>query len=93
VLIGATAHYVITGLGNGPIMDQQQVEVDHSMSTDEFAAAGREVEDRTLARAVRRHTENRSIRNGGCTVVLRRDKKCLPYAGKSVPQVIRATTG
>jgi formyltetrahydrofolate deformylase len=70
-LIGATAHYVTADLDEGPIIDQQQVPVDHSMSGDEFVAAGREVEARALARAVRWHTENRIIVHDGRTVVLR----------------------
>ena len=70
-LIGATAHYVTADLDEGPIIDQQQVPVDHSMSADEFVASGRDLEARALARAVRWHTENRIIRNGVRTVVLR----------------------
>jgi formyltetrahydrofolate deformylase len=70
-LIGATAHYVTADLDEGPIIDQQQVAVDHSMSGEEFVAGGREVEARALARAVRWHTENRIIVHDGRTVVLR----------------------
>ena len=44
--------------------------VDHTMSAEEFAAHGREVESRALARAVRWHTENRVALNGTKTVVL-----------------------
>ena len=70
-LIGATAHYVTADLDEGPIIEQQQVAVDHSMSADEFVAIGRDVETRVLARAVRWHSENRIIQNGVRTVVLR----------------------
>ena len=70
-LIGATAHYVTADLDEGPIIDQEIQRVDHSMSADDFAASGREVEARTLARAVRLHTENRVALNGTRTVVLR----------------------
>jgi formyltetrahydrofolate deformylase len=70
-VIGATAHYVTADLDEGPIIDQQVVEVDHSMSADALAASGRQVECLALARAVRWHSENRILLNGGRTVVLR----------------------
>jgi formyltetrahydrofolate deformylase len=69
-LIGATAHYVTGDLDEGPIIEQEIMRVDHSMSAEEFAGHGREVECRALARAVRWHTENRVALNGSKTVVL-----------------------
>ncbi|WP_255622369.1 formyltetrahydrofolate deformylase [Pseudonocardia sp. DSM 110487] len=69
-VIGATAHYVTGDLDEGPIIEQELMRVDHTMSADEFAAHGREVECRALARAVRWHTENRVALNGTKTVVL-----------------------
>ncbi|NEE00436.1 formyltetrahydrofolate deformylase [Phytoactinopolyspora halotolerans] len=69
-LVGATAHYVTSDLDEGPIIAQQVTPVDHSMSADEFVARGREVESRTLARAVRWHTENRIVISGNRTVIL-----------------------
>ena len=68
-VIGATAHYVTADLDEGPIIEQELVRVDHSMSADELAAHGREVECRALARAVRWHSENRVALNGSRTVV------------------------
>jgi formyltetrahydrofolate deformylase len=68
--IGATAHYVTADLDEGPIIEQELMRVDHSLSAEEFAARGREVECRALARAVRWHTENRVALNGATTVVL-----------------------
>ncbi len=70
-LIGATAHYVTADLDEGPIIEQEIERVDHSMSADDFAASGRNVEARALSRAVRLHTENRVALNGTRTVVLR----------------------
>jgi formyltetrahydrofolate deformylase len=69
-LVGATAHYVTSDLDEGPIIEQDVVRVDHSMTADEFVAHGREVECRTLARAVRWHTQHRVLLNGNRTVVL-----------------------
>jgi formyltetrahydrofolate deformylase len=68
-VIGATAHYVTADLDEGPIIEQELVRVDHSLSADEFAERGREVEARALTRAVRWHTENRVALNGTRTVV------------------------
>ncbi|WP_327106963.1 formyltetrahydrofolate deformylase [Nonomuraea glycinis] len=69
-VVGATAHYVTADLDEGPIIEQQIMRVDHSISADEFVARGRETECRALARAVRWHTENRVALNGHKTVVL-----------------------
>jgi formyltetrahydrofolate deformylase len=68
-LIGATAHYVTTDLDEGPIIEQEVARVDHSMSAEEVTALGRDTECIALARAVRRHTENRVLLDGHRTVV------------------------
>jgi len=70
-LIGATAHYVTTDLDEGPIIEQEVERVDHSMTTDQLTAIGRDVECVTLARAVRWHVEHRIVLNGSKTVVFR----------------------
>src|SRR5256714_14259418 len=57
-LIGATAHYVTADLDEGPIIEQELIRVDHSLSPDQLATRGREAESRALARAVRWHSEN-----------------------------------
>ncbi|WP_169989051.1 formyltetrahydrofolate deformylase [Microbispora sp. H10836] len=67
--IGATAHYVTADLDEGPIIEQELIRVDHSLSPDQLAARGREAEVRALARAVRWHTENRIAVVGDRTVV------------------------
>jgi len=68
-LIGATAHYVTADLDEGPIIEQELIRVDHTLSPDQLAARGREAETRALARAVRWHTETRIVVNGSRTVV------------------------
>src|SRR5206468_10759242 len=60
-LIGATAHYVTSDLDEGPIIEQDVVRVDHTMTPDALAAAGRDVEAQVLARAVRWHAEHRVL--------------------------------
>ncbi|MEQ3549579.1 formyltetrahydrofolate deformylase [Pseudonocardia nematodicida] len=68
-VIGATAHYVTADLDEGPIIEQELLRVDHSLSPDQLAARGREAETLALARAVRRHCENRVAVLGNRTVV------------------------
>jgi formyltetrahydrofolate deformylase len=68
-VIGATAHYVTPGLDEGPIIEQEVARIDHSMTADEVAAIGRDVECQALARAVRWHTESRVLLNGHRTIV------------------------
>ena len=68
-LIGATAHYVTADLDEGPIIEQETERVTHAMTADDFVAAGREIEARVLARAVKMHVESRVMLNGHKTVV------------------------
>lgn len=68
-LIGATAHYVTPELDEGPIIEQETARVTHAMSPDDLIAAGRDVESRVLARAVKLHLESRVMLNGRKTVV------------------------
>jgi formyltetrahydrofolate deformylase len=70
-LVGATAHYVTPDLDEGPIIEQDVIRVDHAMSADDLAAAGRDVEAQVLSRAVRWHAEHRVLLNGTRTVVFR----------------------
>ncbi|MFO1106281.1 MAG: formyltetrahydrofolate deformylase [Amaricoccus sp.] len=68
-LIGATAHYVTPDLDEGPIIEQETERVTHAMTPDDFVAAGRDIESRVLARAVKTHLEGRVMLNGRRTVV------------------------
>ncbi|MEO9137725.1 MAG: formyltetrahydrofolate deformylase [Jatrophihabitans sp.] len=70
-LVGATAHYVSRDLDEGPIIEQDVVRVDHSLSGAQLVAAGRDVECQVLSRAVRWHAETRVLLNGSRTVVFR----------------------
>jgi formyltetrahydrofolate deformylase len=70
-LIGATAHYVTADLDEGPIIEQDVERVDHTLSPEDFAAVGRDVECVVLARAVRWHVEHRVLLNGHKSVVFR----------------------
>jgi formyltetrahydrofolate deformylase len=68
-VVGATAHYVTADLDEGPIIEQQVARVDHSMTTEEVIALGRDTECVALARAVHWHTDNRVLLDGRRTVV------------------------
>ena len=68
-LIGATAHYVTPDLDEGPIIEQETARVSHTMAAEDLVAAGRDVESRVLARAVKLHLESRVMLNGKKTVV------------------------
>lgn len=68
-LIGATAHYITSDLDEGPIIEQDVARVTHAQTTDQLVEAGREVEQRVLAKAVRYQSENRVILIGAKTVV------------------------
>lgn len=68
-LIGATAHYVTADLDEGPIIEQETERVSHALTSDDFVAAGRDIESRVLARAVKYHLEGRVMLNNHRTVV------------------------
>ena len=68
-LIGATAHYVTPDLDEGPIIEQDTARVTHGYSAPDLVAAGRDVESRVLARAVKLHCEHRVMLNETKTVV------------------------
>jgi len=70
-LIGATAHYVTADLDEGPIIEQDVARVEHTLSSDDLTAVGRDVECVVLARAVRWHVQHRVLMNGHKTVVFR----------------------
>jgi formyltetrahydrofolate deformylase len=67
--IGATAHYVTEGLDEGPIIEQDVVAVSHRYGPAELKELGRDIERTVLARAVRRHLEDRIIVHANKTVV------------------------
>lgn len=68
-LIGATAHYVTPELDEGPIIEQETERVTHSMTPLDLINAGRDIERRVLARAVKFHIEHRVLLNDGKTVI------------------------
>ncbi len=70
-LIGATAHFVTSDLDEGPIIEQNVVRVDHSMSVAKLVRKGQAQESQTLAEAVRLFAEHRVLSDGDRTVIFR----------------------
>ena len=68
-LIGATAHFVTSGLDEGPIIDQDVIRVSHRHSVADLRELGRDIERTVLARAVKWFLEDRIIVHGNKTVV------------------------
>ena len=56
-------------MDEGPIIEQDTARVTHAMSPEDLVAAGRDIESRVLARAVKLHLEDRVMLNGKKTVV------------------------
>jgi formyltetrahydrofolate deformylase len=68
-VIGATAHYVTAELDQGPIIEQDVVQVSHRDSVADLVRKGKELEKVVLARAVDLHLRNRIVVYGNKTVV------------------------
>jgi formyltetrahydrofolate deformylase len=68
-IIGATAHFVNSGLDTGPIIAQDVIPVDHGHSAADMARAGRDVEQIVLARALRLVFEERVFLSGNRTII------------------------
>ena len=68
-VIGATAHFVTDELDEGQIIEQQVLPVDHSHTPESLAQAGRDVEQMTLARALRLVFEHRVFLCGNRTII------------------------
>ena len=68
-IIGATAHYVTPELDQGPIIEQDVVQVSHRDSVADLVRKGRDLEKTVLARAVDLHLRRRVLVYGNKTVV------------------------
>ena len=68
-IIGATAHFVTPDLDEGPIINQDVAHVTHAATPEDLIATGRDIERRTLSRAVRDFAEDRIFIVGEKTVV------------------------
>ncbi len=68
-LIGATAHFVTNNLDDGPIIEQQIIQVDHTYTPAAMVTAGKEIEKAVLAKALKLLFEDRVFPYKNRTVV------------------------
>lgn len=68
-IIGATSHYVTEELDAGPIIAQAVTEVTHRQGVTDLRRKGRDLERMVLARAVRRHVEDKILVSKNKTIV------------------------
>ncbi len=68
-VIGATAHFVTADLDEGPIIEQDVAHVSHVASPEDLVAIGRDIERRTLSKAVKLFAEDRIFIVGDRTIV------------------------
>ncbi|MBF0123586.1 MAG: formyltetrahydrofolate deformylase [Candidatus Omnitrophica bacterium] len=68
-IIGATSHYVIEALDEGPIIEQDTARIDHRYSIQDMVEVGQDLERMVLYRAVRWHLEKKILCYGNKTVI------------------------
>ena len=68
-IIGATAHFVTNDLDEGPIINQQTTDVNHTYGAKQMAIAGREIEKSVLSKALALVFDDRVFVVGNKTVV------------------------
>lgn len=68
-IIGATSHYVTQALDEGPIIEQDTTRVSHINSIEDFIMKGRDLERIVLARAIKLHSERKTMVYSNKTVV------------------------
>ncbi|MDG1870807.1 MAG: formyltetrahydrofolate deformylase [Flavobacterium sp.] len=68
-IIGATSHYVIEELDEGPIIEQDITRVSHINSVEDFIMKGRDLERVVLARAIKLHSERRVMTYSNKTII------------------------
>lgn len=68
-IVGATAHFVNENLDEGPIITQDIVRVNHALSWQEMAQAGRDVEKVVLAKALKYVLEDKVFIKDNKTVI------------------------
>ncbi len=70
-MIGATAHFVTDDLDEGPIIEQDVTHVNHTLTAQDMAKAGRDVEKSVLSRALNLVLEEKVFVYGNKTVVFK----------------------
>ncbi len=68
-IIGATSHFVVEELDEGPIIVQEVIHVDHKYSVKDMQRAGREVEIIALSKALKLVFEDRVFISNNKTII------------------------
>ena len=68
-IIGATSHYVTQELDEGPIIEQDITRVSHINSVEDFIMKGQDLERIVLARAIKLHSEQKTMVFSNKTIV------------------------
>jgi formyltetrahydrofolate deformylase len=68
-IIGATSHFVVEELDEGPIIVQEVIQVDHKYSVKDMQRAGREVEIISLSKALKLVFEDRVFISNNKTII------------------------
>lgn len=68
-IIGATSHYVTEELDEGPIIEQDITRVSHDQSIDDFIIKGRDLEKIVLSRALKLHSERKTMVFSNKTII------------------------
>jgi formyltetrahydrofolate deformylase len=68
-IIGATSHFVIEALDQGPIIEQDTARIDHRYSVQDLIEVGQDLERMVLYRALRWYLERKILCYGNKTVV------------------------
>ncbi|GBR75198.1 formyltetrahydrofolate deformylase, partial [Candidatus Termititenax aidoneus] len=69
-IIGATAHFATEDLDQGPIIQQNVVQITHRDSVEHLIAKGRDLERKVLSDAVRYFLNGRLFVCGNRTIIL-----------------------
>ena len=69
-IIGATAHFATAELDQGPIIQQNVVQISHRDTVEDLITKGRDLERQVLAEAVRHYLNDRLFVCGRRTIVL-----------------------
>lgn len=69
-MIGATAHYAIGDLDEGPIIEQSVEPITHELDPEQLKQIGKDIERRVLTRAVAKHLERRILISNRRTIIL-----------------------
>ena len=71
-IVGATAHYVTKELDEGPIIEQETIRVNHSMTPEILTEMGKDIESMVLSKSIKLHCEKRIFINDKKTVIFNR---------------------